>query len=246
MKTDIQPKGIRDGFCGSWTVMIAAGVLLALACNTEAASKSGGGGATKDQPINVQFWLDDFHTITVFDPLPVHLSNLALPNRVVGDGNFYASPDDDTLPTYAVQPPYRHGQDRVSAQIMPDQKINVHTAQFNKPALRYFTLSSGFPEVMPASCAPAGLGAGDLRKPSFSGSPIPISMFQIYGKNHDDTPVGIIRHVHARLVMTDDAGRTWTVPYGSRPGPDGFTYAPCVLRFYTTAISPLKERAAMS
>lgn len=210
MQNILRPKGIQTRFCRMGSATIAAGVLLALACNSEAAGKSGGGGTTKDQPIDVQLWLDDVHPVPVIDPatgLPADL-----PNGVVGDGL-----------------PYRHGQDRVSAQIMPDQNINVHTAQFNKPPIRHFLLNGGFPpDVPPEWVCPTSSVAGTSERPVFDSPVIPISMFQIYGQNHDDTPSGLefIRHVNARLVITDDTGRTWTVRYGSRLSPDGFQYAP--------------------
>ncbi|MEW6160759.1 MAG: hypothetical protein AB1813_25295 [Verrucomicrobiota bacterium] len=179
----------------------------------------GGGGYPKDPPISSQFWLDDLHTAASGIPS-------ALANRVVADGNTYTS--DPTLPATTVEPSYQDTLENVSVQVMGEQNINIHLAyQYKKPAVRHFLWSAGFPEDLPAHWAPAPTGVNTTAdRPDYTDATIPITMFQIYGLNHDDTPPGIIRYVNARLVVRDHAGETWTVYFGSRPNSAGFKYAP--------------------
>lgn len=46
------------------------------------------------------------------------------------------------------------------------------------------------------------------------------------GSNHDDSPVGCVRHVGARLRLVDDNGDGWGVYFGSGESPGDFTESP--------------------
>lgn len=235
MKTNSQFAGILGRYWVSRTVIMASGVLLALAWNTEAASKSGGGTAST-QPIVAQFWLDDFWLDELY--------GLTFPNGLVADGNTHAQPSLG-LPFTAVTPPYKDGIDYVGAQIGRDQSIYIGLAIQKKPAIRFFQVEPRFPivsaveTVFPgcSGCAPSGvvytserpvIAHQRLGSASPQGTDVNTgnTMLAIYGLNFDDMPPGTVRHVDARLTFSDDNATVWALYYGARVFPGGYQYAP--------------------
>ncbi|MBI4659052.1 MAG: hypothetical protein HY735_09430 [Verrucomicrobia bacterium] len=187
-------------------------MLMTLGWNTGAASKGGTGGSTKDYDIYAQIWLDDFN------PTP-NLDGTLLVNGVTSDD----------------AGPYINGVDRVMALVGADRDIvlQFNYPQFKKPPIRHFHLSGEFPQFLAASehCWPSGLIPTGER-PVLDTEVVPFGFLQIFGNNIDDMPLYAVRHLDARWVFGDNAGRTWTVFYGAWPlytgsnDSTGFVYAP--------------------
>lgn len=188
---------------------------MALAWNTEAANNGRTGASTKDYDIYAQIWLDD----TTTNP-----DESSAPSGVIDDG----------------KGSYINDVDRVMARVGATRDIYLHlNTQTKRTAIRHLMLNGGFPEFvapafLPQNCNPSGLSPTGER-PVFNSDEVRIGFLQIFGNDIDDQPpgVGVVRHLDARWVFGDDAGRTWTVYFGAWPiftgsnDSTGFVYAPC-------------------
>lgn len=217
------PKGCR--------VLMLAVALVAIPGTALAAKGGGKGGGNGGNVggdvsgwISIDVLVDDHH---------VHLGTA---NGLVSD--VYDQNGDPV--------PYQSNIDRVEAAVGRNRNINIGlNSHKSKPSVRKFRfqyvdalggLVAGFPPLdtscqdtvpdcqseKPFFCAPEPMSpvlAADGSAPNAS--------LSIKGEDHDDSPVGCVRHVNAVLQVTDVDGMLWHVYFGSRPSGGGTAGSPC-------------------
>lgn len=135
--------------------------------------------------------------------------------------------------------PYVDGQDLVEALV--GRNFNIRLALNTKKGKRSrsFQFPNGFTVIPNGACAAL---LSTPCEPQLSDAPVVCSTtdgpdllndravpaeFEILGQDHDDSPVGCVRHVNARLRLTDKNGQGWWVFFGSKAPANGVLQAPC-------------------